>query len=345
MRDKVRIIQYGLGPIGQACVRYVNENYGDRAVTVGAVDIDPEKTGRDAGRVCGLERDLGVRVSSTLQEAVSDQDADVVLHTTSSFLDSVEGQLLECLEAGLNVVSSTEELSYPWTTGPGVSKRLDDVARANNVSLLGTGVNPGFVMDTLALVASAVCARVDGIRIERVVDAGKRRLPLQRKIGAGMTIKAFSDRNESGGFGHVGLRESAQLVAAGLGWEVEAMEESIEPEIDERMLQGNGTDTGCVLGIRQRVLVTTPGKKKIDLLLRMYVGAHEPADTIEIAGDPPVTLTVPGGIFGDTATVAMLLNAVPRIVAAPPGLMTMLDLPAPRAFGGVTLPAPSLVDR
>lgn len=335
MSAQLRVIQYGLGPIGQACVRYINDYYSDRIVVVGAVDIDPEKIGQDLGRVCGLDRDLDVPVSATLEGALRYGEVDVVLHTTASSLELVSGQLEECLRAGLSVVSSTEELSYPWIAQPERSLKLDAVAREHGVGLVGTGVNPGFVMDSLALMASAASAHVESIRIQRVVDAGIRRLPLQRKVGFGLTPQEFADRKAAGLFGHIGLKESAQMVAAGLGWNVEDLEETLEPQIDESMLAANGSISNCVLGIRQHVHVRTTNGRHIELGLHMYVGATDPGDTIEIAGDPPLRVTIPGGVFGDTATVAMLINTLPRIRAASPGLKTMLDLPLPRAFGGI----------
>lgn len=345
MPRPIRLIQYGLGPIGQACVRQIVERHPHTLQIVGAVDVDPDKVGQDVAGVCGIADALGVQVSPALANALEGCVADVVLHTTSSFLDVVADQLKECIHAGMNVVSSTEELSYPFHRHPELSRELDDLAVEHGVCVVGTGVNPGFVMDSLALVASAVCARVDGIRIERVVDARLRRLPLQKKIGAGLTPLEFAARKEAGGFGHIGLRESAQMVAAGLGWEIESLEETLEPELTSPSLSGNGNASACtVLGIRQQVILRASDGRTVELALRMFVGAQPAADSIEIDGDPPLRLTIPGGVFGDTATVAMLVNTVPRAIDAGPGLKTMLDLPLPRAFDGVT-GSPVLVSR
>ena len=336
MTDPIRVIQYGLGPIGQACVRYIVGEYGDRITVVGAVDIDPEKIGQDIGQVCGLDRELGIGVSPSLNEALSiSGGADAVVHTTASSLALVSDQLIECMEAGVNVVSSTEELSYPWDTQPDISRRLDQAARNRAVSIVGTGVNPGFIMDSLPLLATSASARVESIKIQRKVDAGIRRLPLQRKIGAGLTLQEFAARKATGKFGHVGLKESALMVAAGLGWSVESVEETLDPVTDDRLSPGESNEEGYVLGIHQHVAIRSADGRSIELDLKMYVGADNPGDSIKIEGEPPLELVVPGGVFGDTATVAMLVNTLPRICEATPGLKTMLDLPLPRAFAGI----------
>jgi 2,4-diaminopentanoate dehydrogenase len=336
MMSPVRVIQYGLGPIGQACAASILEKESTGQVRLaGAVDIDLEKRGQSVGELLGRTDGRQVKIVPTIAEAIeASGGADVVLHTTSSFLDRVEDQLRACAEAGLHVVSSTEELSYPFLQNPDLAASLEETARQAGVAIVGTGVNPGYVMDTLALVGTGVCTHVRSVSIERIVDAGRRRQPLQNKVGAGLSVAEFEARKAAGGFGHIGLVESAQMVAAGLGWHIADLTEDLQPEVAESAIESpyRTIDAGFVAGIRHVVRVRTTDEQKISLSLRMAVGAYPPSDTIEIDGTPPLQITIPGGIFGDTATVAMLVNSIPRVLEARPGLHTMLSLAVPRAF-------------
>lgn len=322
----LKIIQYGIGPIGAAITRLIAAKPG--AEIIGAIDIDPEKAGKDLGRVTGLDKDLGVLVSGNADEVLS-RDAGIVVHTTSSYLTQVKDQLLQCLGAGHNVVSTCEELSYPFRKYPQLSEELDRRAKENSVTLHGTGVNPGFVMDKLALTLSSVCQQVRGVSVTRVVDAGRRRLPLQKKVGAGMTEDQFRGEVQAGRIKHHGLPESAGLIADGLGIEVTDISETIEPVLaaSEIVTDYLRVKPGQVAGVRQVCRGTANAVEKIYLELRMYVGAPDPADTIQIDGVPPMSLTIPGGTHGDLATAAVAVNAIPLVIAAAPGLKTVAEIP------------------
>lgn len=329
----IRVVQYGLGPIGQSCVRtLLSKEATGRVQLVGAIDIDPAKAGRTIRELTGLNCDIVV--SDDADKTLHDTTPDVVLHTTSSFLPQVESQFLQCMRAGANVVSSTEELPYPFDRHAAIAKNLDVVARANNVTLVGTGVNPGYAMDTLALTATGVCTAVDSVQVLRRVDAGKRRLPLQKKVGAGMTPQAFYRRRAQGGFGHIGLVESLRLVMTGLDWDVDEVSESLEPVTAEKdvVTPFLTVRQGQVAGIHHAAQARTAGRIKVTLDLFMYVGAENAVDQVTVSGDPPISLTIKGGIFGDTATVGALINAIPLAIASDAGLKTPLDLPIPRCF-------------
>jgi 4-hydroxy-tetrahydrodipicolinate reductase len=304
---------------------------------VGAIDVDPAKVGRDAGDVAEAGRTTGVLVSADAAAVLASTRPDIVFHTTSSFLDRMYDQLIVCARAGVDVVSSTEELAYPYHRHPEIAAELDRVARENNVSLLGTGVNPGYAMDALALMATGVCNRVDSLDIRRVVDAGGRRLPLQRKVGAGLSEAEFAEKKATGTFGHIGLVESVYLVAEGLGWTLDRIEETLDPVLSPRYVKTRFLEVaeGSVAGIHHAAAGFVGDRKVVSLDLRMYVGAENPMDAVKVAGDPPIDLVVHGGIFGDTATVAALVNTAPLVVGARPGLLTMKDIPLPRAFAAV----------
>jgi 4-hydroxy-tetrahydrodipicolinate reductase len=333
----VRVVQYGLGPIGIECVKTVLAKSGCGVELVGAIDIDPDKAGRDVAVVSGLEAPIGIEVSSDARALLSAVKPDVVLHTTTSFLDRIFEQFEHCIDAGAHVVSSTEELLYPFDRHPELSARLDELAQRGGVSVLGTGVNPGFVMDTLALIASGVCTSVRRIEAERVVDAGQRRLPLQRKVGAGLTAEEFAERKRAGTIGHIGLLESMLLVAAGMDWHLDRVEENLDPVMATETVSTPHLQVqpGEVAGIHHTVEGYRGSEQILALDLKMYVGALNPHDAVRVDGNPPIDLEIRGGVFGDTATVGALINAIPLVRAAPAGLHTMKDLPVPRAFATI----------
>jgi 2,4-diaminopentanoate dehydrogenase len=327
VRKKIRVVQFGIGPIGASIVRLARQKHS--LEIVGAVDRDPAKAGRDLGEVVGAnDAPWGVLISPE-PSAVLKKPVDVVIHSTSSYLRNVMDELLTCLQAGCCIVSTCEELSYPFRKHGELSANLDAAAKDEGVALVGTGVNPGFVMDKLVLTLSAASQRVDFAKAVRIVDASKRRLPLQKKIGAGMTPEEFRAQVAAGVIRHHGLPESVAMVADGLGFSLDEISETIEPIIAEEIVKTEYLEVavGQVAGVHQIARGVTEGEAKIFMELRMYVGAKQPADTIELRGEPNLTLTIPGGTHGDVATAAVAVNAIPAILAAPAGLRTVRELP------------------
>ena len=339
MESPLRVVQYGLGPIGQATARAVlDRQAGDQMALVGAVDVDSRKVGRDVADVLDEVRSpTGVVVSDQAATVLHEQRPDVVLHATTSTLPSVEEQLRTCAAAGAHVVSSTEELAYPYELHPERAAVLDRLAREAGVVIVGTGVNPGYAMDTLPLTATGVCTSVDTIRVERVVDAAERRGPLQKKIGAGLSPSDFEAKTETGGFGHVGLRESVQMIARGLSWSLSDVQETVAPVRAERAVETPycSVEVGEIAGLQHTATGLVDGQERIALDLRMYLGADPAYDAVQVEGTPPMDVRADGGIFGDTATVGMLVNTAMLLDDVSPGLKTMLDLPVPRGLGSV----------
>jgi 4-hydroxy-tetrahydrodipicolinate reductase len=244
-------------------------------------------------------------------------------------LTSVYPQLLEIVQNGVSVVSTTEELSYPFIKNPDIANELDKHAREKNVVVLGTGVNPGFLMDTLAVALSGVCQTVNSMRVEREVDASRRSLSLQKKIGAGLSTAEFERRVADGTVKHVGLPESVGLIALAMGWRVGEIQERITPVIAENAVNSDYicVPKGAVAGVRQVAKAILAGHELVVLDLRMYLGARNPHDSILIDGVPPIDMVIRGGVQGDRATPAVVVNALPKIDKIKPGLRTMLDLP------------------
>ena len=191
-KGPIRVVHFGLGPIGAAVVRQVAVRKGFKIV--GAVDIDPAKIGKDLGEVAGVGRPLKIKVSDDATKTIKAAKPDVVVLCTSSSLKGVLGQIEAMLKLKVPIVSTTEELAYPTRAQHAAARRIARDWRSKaKVAVLGTGVNPGFTMDALPITLTGVCERVDAIEVDRIQDARIRRLPFQQKIGAGLTPRTVPE--------------------------------------------------------------------------------------------------------------------------------------------------------
>jgi 4-hydroxy-tetrahydrodipicolinate reductase len=327
VKKRIRAIQYGVGPIGASIVRLLRTK--KSIEVIGAIDSDPAKAGRDLGEVAGAaDAPWGILVTGDAA-AMLGESADVVVHSTATLLPQVADQLMACLAAESCVVSTCEELAYPFRKYPELAAKLDAEAKTWGVALVGTGVNPGFVMDKLLLTLSAAAQQIELARAIRIVDASERRLPLQKKIGAGMSVEEFRAQAAAGVIKHHGLPESVAMVADALGLGVDEITETIDPVVARERVKTGFLEVapGQAAGVHQIARGLAAGKGKIYMELQMYVGAAEPGDTVEIIGDPNLKLTIPGGTHGDVATAAVVVNSIPAILDAPAGLRTSRDLP------------------
>jgi len=324
--DKIRVIQYGLGPIGSAVARHVIER--TDLELVGGVDIDPVKIGKDVGEAIGLGRHLGFVVAGKLAQVLAQTKADLVLHTTNSYFDLFKSQIIEILEAGLDIVSTAEELSFPWLAHPEQAAEIDAAAKRAGVTVLGTGVNPGFLMDCLALGLTAICQQVDLIEVTRVINASTRRGPFQKKIGSGMTVDDFKAKMAAGRMGHVGLPESVGMVFSTLGKKLARYESSVEPVVADEPVKTDffKVQPGQVRGLKQVARGYTDAGEFLTLTFIAALGEENDEDTIKITGKPDLKVKLEG-TNGDIATVAIAVNAIRRVREAAPGLFTMRDLP------------------
>ena len=325
----IRVVQMGLGPIGRSIAKSVGGRPGLKLV--GAVDPDPALAGADLGTVIGGEP-LGLEVRPAF-DAI-DVPVDLVLHATGSSLREVASQLQPLLDRGLHVLSTCEELAYPYYRYPELSKELDSAARENGAALLGSGVNPGFVMDKFVVSLMGACIDVQSVHVKRVVDAGVRREPFQRKVGAGITAEEFEDRRDR--LGHVGLAESAHMLADVMGLPhdrelVESLDSVIAKE--RRTTRYIVVEQGRVAGIRQSATIRAAGRESVRMDLLMAVGAERPRDAVKIGGSPPLTIEISTGVHGDVGTAAVILNCAHLVPSLAPGLRTMLDVPLRPTLG------------
>ena len=323
MQTPIPVIQQGLGPIGRTLLMAAARD--PRLQVVGAVEIDKLAVGRDlAELVEGAPPNITVRPSLGQARADAGLGEAVVLHATGSYLEMVTPQLEEALQLGLHVVSTCEELSYPYVRHVELSARLNDAARHAGRTLVGTGINPGFLMDALPATLTGASHDIRSISVERVQNPTRRREPFQRKVGLGLARGEYDERAAGGGFGHVGLEESARLLAAALGWEIGAWDESLGPALpDADELDANQP----VLGTIQRIEGETVDGRSLSLHFEANAGVEAEHDAITVDGTPPLKLRFEGGVFGDDATAASVLRCARVIPSAPRGLVTVLDLP------------------
>lgn len=312
---RVPVAIIGLGAIGREVVKAVLARPG--LELVGAAD--PAFVGLDAGELAEVGA-AGVLVRTTAAEALAGAQVALVL-TASSVADLVP-IVDACAGAGVDLVSTCEDLAYSPLSAPDLARRIDERAREGGISVVGTGVNPGLVMDRLPLTLAAACVRIDRVSVTRVVDAAKRRGPLRAKVGAGLTPDEFRAGVEARQLGHRGLSESCALIGLGLGWVFDEIRGSIDPVLHAR----EGIAAGRVAGLQQSAVGLRGGRELVRLDLEMSVGAPEPHDRVVIDGDPPLDLIIRGGTHGDRATVGTVLNAIGPVMAAAPGLRTVLDL-------------------
>lgn len=333
MKKKINAVQFGLGPIGQLCAKTILQKHSDKINLVGAVDIDPSKVGKDLGELLEIEK-TGIIVENDIKNILKKHKVNVVFHTTTSFMADVKEQLVELIKMKLNIVSSTEELFFPWFRHRQIAEELDNLAKKFKVRVLGTGVNPGFIMDVLPAVLTQVCTNVREIRIERVVNASKRRLPLQLKIGAGLRVSDFKAKKATGRFGHIGLVESLQFLAYILSVQLDEIKEDLKPIVAKKSVKTQylTVQKGTVAGIHHTVTGFKDGDKVITLDLKMYIGDHRDYDAVYIDGEPLIKMKILNGIFGDIATVGSLINCAYLISNSRPGLLTMADIGLPHGF-------------
>jgi len=314
----VKVVSYGIGVIGRRLATHLLTKEGIEIV--GAVDIDPEIVGKDLGEVLGGKK-IGVVVSSDADKVLKETKPDVVCHTTMSYLRQTHRQFEQILRHGVDIVSTCEELGYPYATEEGTryAIELDEFAKKHGATLLGTGINPGFLMDTLPTFLTGPCEEVESIYVTRQMNAATRRIPFQKKIGAGMTKKEFREAIDGGKItGHVGL------------------EIRVDPPEPVILDHDDGSDAikvpkGVNAGTKQMAYGVMGGKPIITMDFKAYIGAPEEFDSVDIEGVPPIHQKISPCVHGDHGTIAMTTNMIPQVINAKPGLKTMVDLPVVHA--------------
>lgn len=327
---KIKVIQFGLGPIGIESLKLAADQ--SWLEITGGVDIDPAKVGRTLADLAGVTSLAAAKIYPSLEALFATVGRpDVVLHTAGSSAAASFAQLKPALDLGISVASTCEELIFPALKTRDMAAEYDALCRRTGARIAGTGVNPGFVMDVLPICLTGVSRDVTSIYVERVVNAATRRQPLQAKIGSGQNPDAFRAKFAAGKAGHAGFQQSVALLADAMGWKLDEIRESCEPVVATSRVVTKFFDVapGQSLGIHQKCVGICGGETKIKLDLQMYLDAPLPHDAIVVRGRPDLNLVLNGGVAGDDATVAALINIVPRLLAAAPGVRLMTELPLP----------------
>ena len=322
----IKVIQIGLGPLGLKIANMIADRRG--VETVAAVDINPALSGKKLGDLCANPA-IDVQIENDLEKAVEKAKPDIAVLTTVSDLERIVSQLEAIAKLGLPIVSTCEELSYPWDVNRKLAEQIDSIAKKHQVAVLATGVNPGFLMDALPMTLTAVCQEVSKITVRRFQDAQFRRIPFQKKIGAGLDLRAFSEKMHAKTLRHVGLTESMHMIASRMGWQLDRTEDNISPVIAKEELKTAAMTIpkGNATGVRQEGRGYQNGVLKVELIFQAAVGEVESFEEVIIEGNPPIHSKIKGGVNGDIATGAIVINAIPVVLNASEGLKTMADIP------------------
>ncbi len=324
------VVQIGVGTLGIQIGKYIADK--EQVKTVAAVDLNPDLKGKDFGELIQIGSS-GVLIDDTIDSALAKLETkpDVAVITTVSSIKKLVSQIEEAAKLGLPIISTCEELSHPWEENPEAGKQIDDICKKYNVACLGTGVNPGFLMDYLPSVTTSICKEIKSITVERVQDATPRRVPFQKKIGAGLDLNAFHAKEKEGTLRHVGLKESVYFLASSIGLKLDKVTDDLHPVIAEEDVSIPSMDIkkGYARGVEQISHGYVGDKLKITMYFKAAIGEPKSFDKITVNGTPSFTSEIDGGINGDIATCAITINSIKSVLSAQPGLQTMATVSVP----------------
>ncbi len=335
----IRVLQWGLGAMGSGMARLMLEKSGLQLVA--AVDAWAELSGKDLGEVLGLEWRLGVAVTNQPEKVLDRTQVDLVCLATTSWTAAQMPDLRKIIQAGINVVTIAEEMADPAAQSPELAVEIDALAKEHRVSVLGTGVNPGFVLDLLVVTLTGGCHTVERIEASRVNDLSPYGPTVMKSQGVGTTPEAFRAGVAEGSIvGHVGFPESIHMISEAIGLGVDRIVESREPIISTvyRETPHVRVEPGMVAGCAH-IGVGYRGEREVVRLIHPQqihpqLENQSTGDYIHIYGLPEVHMTIQPEIAGGKATMGIAVNSIPHVVAATPGLKRMIDLPVPAALMG-----------
>lgn len=337
--EPIRTVVWGLDSVGMTVARLVGRRKG--LVLVGAVDANPELEGLDLGDLMGFGERLKIAVHSDAGAVLTQARPDLVLIASSGRLEEVAPHVIKAMEFGGNVICLAPEMVYPWAADPKMAERLDDLAYAHGVTVLGTGIDPGFVLDSLALTLTGCCLDVERIRASRVIDLTPFGESVFREVGIGLSPSHFAERLENGRIRtHLGLEQSIHLIADALGWPLERVAEVREPILaEQRRTVGHlRVDPGQVAGVVAAAHGYVDGRVRIILEHSEQVAPDvegiPTGDFIDVEGEPPIHLAIQPAVEGLRGSAALAVNMIGPVVMSGPGLKSMAEMPMPRAMLG-----------
>ncbi|OQB20499.1 MAG: dihydrodipicolinate reductase [Firmicutes bacterium ADurb.Bin182] len=339
--ENIKIAVWGFGAMGSGIASMLLKKTG--AEIVGVCDIHPDRAGKDMYDILGIDRKgkAPLIIKSNIEEVIKEKSCDVAIIATDSYTKNAFPKIKFCLEKKVNVISTAEEMAFPKAQSPELAEEMDRIAKENGVTVLGTGINPGFVLDYLILALTGTCEAVEVIKASRVNDLSPFGHAVMEEQGVGISPEEFKKRIANNALaGHVGFPESIRMVAEGIGWDIEKIEQTKDPIISNTYRKTKYTEVkpGNLAGVRQRGFGYVDGTLKIEMDHPQQILPQteniDTGDYITIKGNPAINLQIKPEIPGGTGTVAMCVNMIPHVINSRPGLKTMLDLPVPRAIMG-----------
>jgi 2,4-diaminopentanoate dehydrogenase len=337
----IRVAVWGFGAMGGGITKVLLQKTG--VEITGVCDLNPNRVGRSIFDLLNVERSgrKDVLVSGRIDEALPEKSADVCIVATDSFTKDVFPKLVTVLSRGVNAISTAEEMSFPAAKEPELAAEIDRIAKANGVTALGTGINPGLMMDLLAICLSGCMTNVEKVICKRVNSLSPFGPLVMQEQGVGLTPEAFAEGVEKGELaGHVGFAESIGMISRALGWKIDKFEQQMEPiltEVDRKSPYGFAAH-GNVAGVNMTGQGTIGGEVMIDMIhpqqIEPELGGTHTGDYITLLGTPPVNMVIRPEVDGGIGTIAMCVNMIPHVINARPGLKTMIDLPVPHALMG-----------
>ncbi len=339
-KENVKVIMWGIGEMGKGMVEMLLDKKG---VEIVGVVGRTYRLGKSMYDYLDVERgDREDIIIKEYDELIKEKAADVVIISTDSFTKNNFDKIKLCLENKINVISTAEEMSYPYAQEPELAKEMDRIAKENGVTVLGTGINPGLIMDLLVVTLTGACIDVESIKAERVNNLSPFGPAVMNGQGVGITVDEFNRRvKENTLDGHVGFPESITMVADALGWELsDEIELSREPIVSSvyRKAPNAEVQAGDVAGCNMKGYGKVDGDLKIEMVHPQQVEPQleggSTGDYITIKGTPNINMSITPEVPGGIGTIAMCVNMIPQVINSRPGLKTMIDLPVPRAIMG-----------
>lgn len=337
--ENIKIALWGFGAMGAGMAEMLLKKEG--VDIVGVCDLHPERVGKSVGEVLGTDRCTDVMISGDIEEVLSVEGINLCLLATDSFTKGAFGKLKLIMEKGINVITTAEEMAYPQAKEPELTKELNAIAKANGVTVLGTGINPGMIMDLLVVCLTGCMETVEHIEAKRVNSLSPFGVTVMEEQGVGITEAAFTKRKDAGELaGHVGFTESVNMISDAIGWKIDRFEQQMKPILTtvDRTSPYGFAGAGTLAGINMTGQGYIDGQVKIDMIHPQQIepemeGTHT-GDYITIKGSPEVNMAITPEVDGGIGTIAMCVNMIPHVLNAKPGLKTMIDLPVPRAIMG-----------
>lgn len=338
--DKIKVLIWGFGAMGKGMAEMLYHKKG--VEIVGVCDLNPELVGKEMFEVLNrTPNGPEIKISNNIDQLLETSKADVCLLATDSFVKGAYDKIIKIVTRGMNCISTAEEMAYPKSHEPKLAQQMDTIAKAHGVTILGTGINPGFIMDLLVVALSGVMADVKHIEAKRVNSLSPFGPAVMHEQGVGITLDEYHTRMQDGSLaGHVGFKESVDMIADALGVKLDGFNQQMEPivtSIDRKSTYGEAK-ANTLAGINMTGQGLVSGNVFINMIHPQQIepemeGTHT-GDYINIQGTPPVHMAITPEIDGGIGTIAMCVNMIPHVINAKPGLKTMIDLPVPRAILG-----------